>query len=81
MATTGALTCSTNRQASYTAVIRKSMLLRLVTHTSREETVIHSPVLAFIVAGVLWLLAFMAEMPMPYSVPGSRSEHREKQNL
>ena len=33
-----------------------------------------SPVLAFIVAGVLWLLSFMAEIPMPYSVPGSRSE-------
>lgn len=34
----------------------------------------NSPVLAFIVAGVLWLPSFMAEMPMPYSVPGNRSE-------
>lgn len=38
---------------------------------------IYSLVLAFIVAGVLWLFPFVAEMPMPYSVPGSRSEiHR-----
>lgn len=37
------------------------------------------PVLAFIVAGVLWLLPFIAEIPMPYSVPGSRSEDRDRQ--
>lgn len=37
------------------------------------------PVLAFIVAGVLWLLPFIAEIPMPYSVPGSRSVDRDKQ--
>lgn len=48
---------------------------------SGVKIVIHSPVLAFIVAGVLWLLPFMAEMPMPYSVPGSRSEaQRERVN-
>ena len=48
--------------------------LMCLTCTSGVQTIIHSPVLAFIVAGVLWLLPFMAEMPMPYSVPGSRSE-------
>lgn len=33
----------------------------------------NSPVLAFMVAGTLCWLSITAEIPMPYSVPGTRS--------
>lgn len=33
----------------------------------------HSPVRAFIVAGALWRLSRIADIPIPYSVPGIKS--------
>lgn len=38
------------------------------------------PVLAFMVAGLLWLLPFMAEIPMPYSVAGRRSDVQKQED-
>lgn len=56
-------------------------IFNYVCHTCRDQQIFNTslPVLAFIVAGVLWLLPFIAEIPIPYSVPGSRSEDRDKQ--
>lgn len=40
----------------------------------------NSPVLAFMVAGTLCWLSITAEIPMPYSVPGTRSTRECKEH-
>lgn len=66
--------------------IRKSwstirMLFLSLLTPNTDTPAICLPVLAFMVAGLLWLLPFMAEIPMPYSVAGRRSEaQKQEQN-